>query len=155
MTDMNWSIRPLERGDIAAIVAGEERAFGQSLGESMLLFDLDVNPFAHHFTLEVDGAVRGYISSWILDESHAQILDVYVDVELRGNGFGEALVSFVCDLCDASGISELTLEVRPSNAVARALYEKLGFTQEAVRKNYYTDTNEDALLYVRRREARS
>lgn len=89
--------------------------------------------------------LAGYAGLWLmLDEAH--ITTIAVRPNLRGQGLGELLLIGLIDLASALGASYLTLEVRISNTVAQNLYRKYGFREEGVRKRYYTDNNEDALI---------
>lgn len=148
--EVSYNIRPMTLDDIDLVVAGETKAFGKSLGRDLITFDLKSNPYAYYFVLEVNDQISGYISSWIYDDGNAQILNVYVDDKYRGYGFGRDLVSFICELCDESGVDSLTLEVRPSNEVALNLYSSFGFNKISVRKRYY-DNSEDAWCLQRKK----
>ena len=92
--------------------------------------------------------VAGYCAAWfILDEVH--INNIAVRPELRGRGFGSALLVHVIEQGRAAGAPRATLEVRRSNADARRLYERFGFRVAGVRRDYYTDPTEDALVLWR------
>ena len=71
----------------------------------------------------------------------------FVLPECRGNGYGKKLVEAIQKEAKAQGIQNLFLEVRVSNAIAIALYEKCGFKKINIRKKYYSD-GEDALIYA-------
>ena len=93
-------------------------------------------------------AVAGYCAyRLVLDET--QINNVAVRAELRGRGYGRALVEFALERGRAKGSHVAILEVRRSNEVARRLYEHIGFLQVAVRSRYYANPEEDALVLVR------
>lgn len=92
--------------------------------------------------------VAGYCSyRLVLDETHVN--NVAVRTDLRGRGYGRALVEFVLEHGQERGSRVAILEVRRSNEVARRLYERLGFLQAAVRSRYYANPEEDALVLVR------
>ena len=92
--------------------------------------------------------VGGYISFWVVvDELH--INNVAVRPEARANGFGRQLVEFALRHGATRGVVAALLDVRRSNLGARRLYERLGFTQVAVRSSYYADPEEDALVLRR------
>jgi ribosomal-protein-alanine N-acetyltransferase len=89
--------------------------------------------------------VAAFCAFWlIVDQAHINNLAVRAD--LRGRGLGTQLLEAVTVEAAHLGAIELTLEVRASNTAALQLYKKAGFTQEAVRKNYYTKPVEDALV---------
>ena len=82
---------------------------------------------------------------WLLvDEAH--VTTFATRRAWRRQGVGERLLLALLDLAAARGAHEATLEVRPSNAPARRLYEKYGFKVVGVRPRYYSDDNEDALI---------
>lgn len=144
--EVKFNIREMKIEDIPKIIAGEEKAFGKSLGFDLLYSDLTLNPYAYYFVLDIDDEVSGYIGLWI-NEDNADIINFYVDSEYRGFGFGSTLLEFAIDLCEMSKTPSLSLEVRRSNQVAINLYEKYGFEYSHDRKNYY-DNGEDALVYI-------
>ncbi len=87
----------------------------------------------------------GYGGLWLMmDEAH--VTSIAVHPALRGRGLGELLMLSLCQMAMDLNARWVTLEVRVSNNVARALYEKLGFRQAGVRQRYYTDNNEDAVV---------
>ncbi len=89
--------------------------------------------------------VFAYAGLWLMvDEAH--ITTIAVRPEYRGKGLGELIL---CGLVDTSleiGARLMTLEVRISNSVAQNLYLKYGFKQSGLRRRYYSDNNEDALI---------
>jgi [ribosomal protein S18]-alanine N-acetyltransferase len=90
-------------------------------------------------------ALAGYGGVWfLLDEAHVTTIGVRPD--LRGEGIGELLFVSLLHIGRDLGALRVTLEVRVSNIVAQNLYRKYGFTEEGVRKRYYSDNNEDALI---------
>lgn len=143
---MRYLLRPLEKKDIPAVIKGEEKIFGVSLGEDYLISELELNPFAQYIALDIDGVLHGYIGIWVAD--NMQIINFYVDKEYQNMGFGTMLLEFVIRVCEDSKIKNLSLEVRESNKIAISFYEKYGFMEKTKRKNYYND-GEDALLMVK------
>ncbi len=96
--------------------------------------------------LTKESVIIGYIGiMYVLDEG--EISNIAVRPDFRGQGVGFLLLSAALEGCRNSGIKTLHLEVRPSNASAIALYEKCGFIQSGLRRGYYADNDEDALLY--------
>lgn len=150
MEDMlNYQLRPMKVEDIDEIVEGEMEVFGHSLGYDFIYADFTLNPFSHYIVLEINQKVKGYIGFWIND--HMEIINFYVDSDVQNQGFGAMMLTFALEVCRKSHIENISLEVRKSNKRAIHLYEKFGFKQEAIRKQYY-DNGEDALLMVRKLE---
>ena len=89
--------------------------------------------------------IVGFAGFWMMaDEAH--ITNIAVRHSLRRQGIGELLLISMIDLAMGLDVRILTLEVRASNTAARSLYHKYGFSQVNVRRGYYTDNKEDALV---------
>ena len=89
--------------------------------------------------------IYGYAGLWLMvDEAH--ITTIAVRPEYRGKGLGELVLCGLVDTALEVGARIMTLEVRVSNTVAQNLYLKYGFKQSGLRRRYYSDNNEDALI---------
>ncbi len=98
---------------------------------------------------EEKNVVVGYcVLYYVLDE--AEIARVAVDEAFRRQGLGFHLLDDVCDFCKENHIERLLLDVRESNKNARAFYEKYGFQVDGVRKGFYEQPKEDAVLMSKR-----
>ncbi|WP_033170390.1 ribosomal protein S18-alanine N-acetyltransferase [Selenomonas sp. ND2010] len=98
------------------------------------------------YLLALDGErVIGYVGCWISFEE-CQITNVAILPEYRGQGIGTKLFGAIIDAVKAKGVTAMTLEVRPSNAPARALYARYGFKDAGRRPHYYQDDGEDAII---------
>jgi ribosomal-protein-alanine N-acetyltransferase len=87
----------------------------------------------------------GFVGTWFMvDEAH--ITGIAVSSAYRGHGLGELLLMGAIDMAIRRRARVVTLETRVSNNVARSLYEKYGFHVSGMRKRYYADNNEDALI---------
>lgn len=94
---------------------------------------------------EDDGKIVGYVGAWyILDEAH--ITNVAVHKDFRGKKIGNGLIEALIDMCDRDKMASITLEVRAGNFVAQGLYKKYDFLAGGVRKEYYTNNKEDAII---------
>lgn len=92
-----------------------------------------------------DEFIAGFVGIWrMVDEAH--IVSIGVRTEYRGLGLGELLLLAVIEQAIEHELRHVTLEVRVSNHVAQNLYKKYGFTERGLRKGYYTDNREDALI---------
>jgi ribosomal-protein-alanine N-acetyltransferase len=137
--------RPMQLTDLAAIVELEIASFPTPWPRQAFYNELMFNRFADYTVLTVNGQVAGYCGFWlILDEAH--ITNIAVHPEFRGKGYGKRLLQYVMERARRLGALKMTLEVRVSNHVAQSLYEKMGFVRSGVRKGYYTDNKEDALI---------
>ncbi len=98
------------------------------------------------YLLALDGErVIGYAGCWISFEE-CQITNVAILPEYRGQGIGTKLFGAIIEAVKAKGVTAMTLEVRPSNAPARALYARYGFKDAGRRPHYYQDDGEDAII---------
>ena len=103
------------------------------------------NKFAIYISARIDGRVIGYAGMWkVFDEGH--ITNIAVHPEFRGSGVGSELVDNLIKIAQKEGITKMTLEVRKGNIAAKALYGKYGFEAGGLRKGYYSDNGEDAII---------
>jgi [ribosomal protein S18]-alanine N-acetyltransferase len=139
-------IRPARPDDLAALVRLERQCFAAPWSEESLRFDLMDHPEARYLVAcNPEGSVVGYAAYWrTLDE--AMITNVAVAPDWRGRGVGRRLLDALVRQAVDEKLSGLTLEVRPSNQPARRLYEAAGFTAIGLRKGYYADNGEDAII---------
>ena len=94
---------------------------------------------------ESDHSIAGYVSVWYQgDEAH--ITEIAVRETLRGNGIGELLLIGSLRAAREYGARVMTLEARVSNFIAQRLYEKYSFKSVGIRKGYYSDNREDAVI---------
>lgn len=103
------------------------------------------NKFAIYIVCLNDGKVVGYGGMWhVVNEGH--ITNVAVSEEYRNKGIAISIMNKLTDIACEKEMIGLTLEVRKSNNKAIELYKKLGFKIEGIRKEYYSDTKEDAFI---------
>lgn len=96
-------------------------------------------------TSEDDVTIIGYADMWLI-AGEAQLNNIAVDAEYRGQGLGRKLLTHMAEKAADRGCRIMTLEVRAGNEAAIGLYKSAGFTQTGMRKAYYADNGEDALL---------
>ena len=89
--------------------------------------------------------LAGYVGIW-LQGDQAHITEIAVRDALRGRGIGELLLIGTVRVAFEQGMDEVTLEARVSNFIAQRLYDKYGFNEVGIRKNYYADNREDAVI---------
>ena len=89
--------------------------------------------------------IAGYVGVWFQGDQ-AHITEIAVRESLRGQGIGELLLIGTLRLAYEQGMDAVTLEARVSNFIAQRLYEKYGFNTAGIRKNYYVDNKEDAVI---------
>jgi ribosomal-protein-alanine N-acetyltransferase len=131
--------------DVDAVVELERLSFTMPWPRDAFVNELTINQHAKYVTAVHAGKVIAYCGMWVIfDEAH--ITNVAVHPDYRGKKIGERLMRQMMELAVLLGAKRMTLEVRPSNTVARSLYAKLGFVEQGRRRNYYSDNNEDALI---------
>ena len=131
--------------DIDNVVEVENNCFSIPWSKASFLREIENNEVALYLVAKIENKAVGYIGVWrIIDEGH--ITNVAVHSDYRGLGIGSMLVSELLSLCKKDGINSFTLEVRKSNEIAQKLYRKYGFEERGVRKNYYEDNKEDAVI---------
>ena len=137
-------IIPMNESHVAQIAAREKQCFSDPWSENSVASELE-NPLSLWLIAEEDGAVCGYVGSQtVLDET--DMMNIAVHPDCRRKGIAAALITELVSRLKARGSRVLRLEVRESNFSAIALYEALGFTQLGLRKNYYRNPKENALI---------
>ena len=134
----------MNESHVAQIAALEKQCFSDPWSENSVASELE-NPLSLWLIAEEDGAVCGYVGSQtVLDET--DMMNIAVHPDCRRKGIAAALITELVSRLKARGSRVLRLEVRESNFSAIALYEALGFTQLGLRKNYYRNPKENALI---------
>jgi [ribosomal protein S18]-alanine N-acetyltransferase len=138
--------RRLEARDLAGVEAIERRSYPTPWSQSMFAGEI-AKPSSiclGAFDAET-GVLLGYlIISRYVDAWH--VMNVAVEPKHRRRGIATALLDRLFELTAEDGRRGYTLEVRVSNTQAIALYERLGFQSRGIRRGYYTDNREDALV---------
>jgi ribosomal-protein-alanine N-acetyltransferase len=139
--------RRMQPEDLDAVMIIEQ-VFATPWSRQMFEQELRAREMADNLVAEWRGAVVGYVLWWyVADEVH--IVNIAVDELHRRRGIARRLLDLVFQRAGGRGMQVATLEVRSRNAAAIGLYESLGFRRVAVRKAYYQDNGEDALVMVK------
>lgn len=93
--------------------------------------------------------VIGFVGVWII-AGEGDITNIAVNPNFRNKGIASELLTNLLELCKTLDCNDITLEVRSSNIVAQGLYKKFSFKEEGVRKGYYSDNGEDAIIMWKR-----
>lgn len=140
----NIIIRSMTKDDVDSVYIVEEDCFTDPWSKESIRKELK-NDLARYLVAELDNKIVGYVGVWfVVDEGH--ITNVAVHSDYRGKKIGDKLVKEMVKLCKESELVAMTLEVRSSNTVAQNLYRKYGFKMGGIRKEYYSDNKEDAII---------
>ncbi len=135
----------MSSADIPAVLEIEHRSFPTPWPRDAYVHELENNRTAVYMVARREGVLVGYAGMWVvLDEAH--ITTIAVDPPQRGQGIGEGLLIAMIERAGERGARWMQLEVRRSNTVAQALYRKYGFRDVGVRRTYYSDNSEDAIV---------
>lgn len=132
--------------DVQAVHKIELASFPTPWTLDSFYYEMTENQFAHYLVAEDDkGEIIGFCGIWLVIDA-AQITNVAVVQSVRGQGIGETLMREAMRVAKEANMDVMSLEVRVTNTVAQNLYRKLGFQDGGLRKGYYTDNQEDALV---------
>ena len=131
--------------DLGDIMRIEKLSFTTPWSKQAFLSEMLDNDRAYYLVAKVNDRPVGYIGVWLIaGEGH--ITNVAVHPDYRGKGIGERLMTAIEDSPKKRGATRMTLEVRVSNDVAQRLYRKLGYIAAGIRRRYYRDNDEDAII---------
>ena len=137
-------LRPARKADMDSVLAIEQASFADPWSRSAFVELLD-DPRVAFLIADAADTVRGYVVAWfVLDEG--EIGNLAVPADARRQGVGALLLDGAIAAVCKSRVEALYLEVRASNAAARALYASRGFAEVGRRREYYRRPKEDALV---------
>jgi [ribosomal protein S18]-alanine N-acetyltransferase len=141
----SYHFRYMKEEDIDQVLVVEHASFATPWSRDAFFNEINNNRFATYIVLEEDHKIIGYCGVWIVvDEAH--VTNVAILPDYRGRKLGQVLMSKLIEIAKDEGAKSMTLEVRVTNYPALALYRKFGFQNGGIRKNYYSDNQEDALV---------
>jgi len=139
------AVDSMQLADIPRVLEIERQSFPTPWPHDAYTHELKENRLAAYLVARVAREIVGYAGMWIImDEAH--ITTIAVDPPHRGQRIGERLLVGLIEAALQRRARWMTLEVRKSNATAQALYKKYGFREIGVRKGYYSDNREDAIV---------
>lgn len=145
MNNNGIEIRVANLEDIFSIYEISTLCFPISWSITSIKGELSSNTHARYVVAVENGTVVGFAGLWIIvDEGH--VTNVAVHPDFRRKGIGTLLMDKLMFISKNENLIGLTLEVRKSNLSAQNLYKQFGFVEEGVRKNYYSDNGEDAII---------
>jgi ribosomal-protein-alanine N-acetyltransferase len=143
MTDLK--IDRMKVTDLDDVMEIEQASFSMPWSRRMFERELEDREHSHFLVVRGGPEVMGYIGFWmILDEAH--IVTIAVRSDCRRRGIGSILLASALSMAERMGADRATLEVRVTNLPAQKLYKRFGFEIVAMRRNFYSDTGEDAYV---------
>lgn len=135
---------PMQECHVEEVAKLEPLCFAVPWSEKAFYIEMK-NNLACYSVVIVDDKVVGYGGFWnVLNEGH--ITNIAIHPDYRRQGLATALMKYMIFRAEEKNVNEMDLEVRVSNEAAISLYKKFGFAEVGVRKGYYSDNGEDALL---------
>ncbi|MBN2565610.1 MAG: ribosomal protein S18-alanine N-acetyltransferase [Candidatus Eisenbacteria bacterium] len=148
MAGRGLSIRPFSSKDLDRVCQLEEAVFAMPWSRDSFESELEDDGIAFSWVAERGGRLLAYLIAWLVeDELH--IGNIAVDPDHRRQGIGRSLLAYCLARAAERGVIRATLEVRESNSTAITLYEESGFRPVAIRKRYYCDNGEDAVVMLK------
>lgn len=150
---MTYMTRPMQLDDVQQAIQIDKECFPLNKQPMAYKNELLYNRAARYIVAYDDAdpdknSIAGVLGFWLM-AGEAHIMTVGVRGEHRKQGVGELMLKSAIDLALSCGAFAITLEVRRSNSEAMALYRKHNFTERGIRKNYYDETHEDAVIMTR------
>lgn len=142
---MKIDFKNMKVDDVTRVHEIEKASFTTPWSRQSIIKEITENKLSRYKVLTLDDHIIGYYGLWIVaDEAH--VMNIAIDPDYRSQGYGTKLFENLIETAIAEGVKRVTLEVRRSNEHAINLYEKFGFEASAIRKGYYRDVGEDALI---------
>ena len=138
-------LSPMRRRHLRSVLRIEAQVYPRPWSLSLFMSELALRTSRAYVVARVDGFVVGY-AGMMLAGDDAHITTIAVDPEWHRYKIGTRLLLHLVREAINRDARHVTLEVRVSNAGAQAMYRQFGFRPAGVRKNYYAETNEDALV---------
>lgn len=148
MTGLPAVIEPMTLEDLPEVLAIERASFNNPWTEANFAHELTSNPWAVNVVAKHESRVVGFLCAYVVADE-VMINDLAVQPGSRRHGLAREVLRHVLEAARLRGCRRATLEVRPSNAAALALYTSFQFEVVGRRPGYYTDTKEDGLLLAR------
>lgn len=143
--DVEVVIGSMRRRHLRSVLRIEQQVYPRPWSMGLFMSELGFRAGRVYLVAKVDGIVVGYGGVMLVaDDGH--ITTLAVDPAWHRNGIGARLLLALGDAAVERGARNLTLEVRISNRPAQELYRRYGFVPAGIRKGYYVETNEDALV---------
>ena len=138
-------IVPMRRRHLRSVLKIEAQVYARPWSLSLFVSELALRTSRAYYVARVNGALCGYAGLMVTDDD-GHVTTLAVDPAWHRNKIGTRLLLTLAKEAIRRGASNLTLEVRVTNHPAQEMYRRFGFRPAGIRKNYYVETNEDALV---------
>ncbi|MEW6621029.1 MAG: ribosomal protein S18-alanine N-acetyltransferase [bacterium] len=139
------TISPMKEEDINQVLEIENLSFLNPWSQRLYLSEVRERDDSYFIVAKLDQRIIGYGGFWlVVDEAH--LVNIAIHPDFRRQGIGTQIMKYLLNLARQLGAKRATLEVRASNTAALEFYAKFGFIAVALRKEYYADTKEDAVI---------
>jgi ribosomal-protein-alanine N-acetyltransferase len=138
-------IAPLKRRHLGPVVRIEEDAYPRPWSSSLFLSEISQRSTRRYTVALIGPMVVGYSGLMVVGEE-GHVTTLTVDPRWQQHGIGTFLLLDLARAAPRFGIRHLTLEVREGNTAAQGIYRRFGFAPAGIRKNYYLETGEDAIV---------
>ena len=142
---LHVTITPMRRRHLRSVLRIEAQVYPRPWSVGLFMSEMALKTTRVYLVARVGSTVVGY-AGLMITGSDGHVTTVAVDPAWHRQGIGTRLVLGLSEAAVGRGCTGLTLEVRVTNAAAQAMYRRFGFAPAGVRKNYYTETNEDAIV---------
>jgi ribosomal-protein-alanine N-acetyltransferase len=136
---------PMRRRHLRAVMRIESQVYPRPWSLPLFMSELNLRNSRIYYVARINSTIVGYCGVMLVEDD-AHITNIAVDPAWHRHGIATRLLLNAARQAEAKGATRITLEVRMSNAGAQALYRRFGFEPAGVRKNYYAESREDALI---------
>ena len=136
---------PLRRRHLRSVIRIEAQVYPRPWSLPLFMSEISLRNSRYYVAARVGGVVAGY-AGLMFNGDEAHVTTIAVDPAWHRHQIGTRLLLELTRESRARGLRHLTLEVRVSNTPAQEMYKKFGFAPAGIRRNYYAETNEDALV---------
>ncbi|MFQ5834385.1 MAG: ribosomal protein S18-alanine N-acetyltransferase [bacterium] len=136
----------MRKKDIPEVSEIEKLSFPSPWSSNIFFSELEKKSFAFYHVMEYRDRLTGYGGYWRI-KNEAHLVTFAVHPSFRRRGLGAKLLEHLLKHAQDQSLDTITLEVRHSNLAAQRFYERFSFKKIAIRPYYYSDTDEDAIVY--------
>lgn len=140
-------LRKMELADLSAVLEIERITLHARWNEDQFRYELEGNDYAFLYVIEMDNKIVGFIDYWITFDT-CQLANIAVLPAYQHRGYARTMMDQMFQAANAAGCENITLEVRKSNSIAQQFYQAYEFIEINIRKQYYGDNNEDAIVMM-------